>query len=243
MSQELVNYDEILAQLAKKATKTEKPSTSSIGVRAGVLSYNGQPVAGNKLDCIIIASTHANLYYEDAFNPNDIKNPVCYAYSEDPDEVEMVPHPKASKPQSDKCSTCPMNQWSSDPKGGRGKACKNTRRLAIIPANTTAEEVPTAELASLALPVMSVNNYSTYVNKLATLFNRPPLAMITTIGTQPDQKSQFKITFDDKGPVDVSLLKPIIDRQAAALKMLEREYDANVEAKEEETKPKGKSKF
>ena len=73
MSQEIVNYDEILAQLAKKATKTEKPSTSSIGVRAGVLSYNGQPVPGNKLDCIIIASTHANLYYEDAFKERVVR--------------------------------------------------------------------------------------------------------------------------------------------------------------------------
>ena len=242
MSKELANYDEILAQLAKKATKLEKPTSSTIGVRAGVLSHNGQPVGGNKLDGIIIASTHANLYYDEAFNPNDIKNPVCYAYSEDPDEVEMVPHPKSSKPQSGKCATCPMNQWGSDPKGGRGKACKNTRRLAVMVPVSKPEEVPTAEVATMALPVMSVGNWSNYVNKLAALFSRPPLAMVTTIGTQPDQKSQFKITFDDKGPVDISLLQAILDRKDAAMAMLEREYDANVETKEDDA-PKKKSKF
>lgn len=241
MTQELANYDEILAQLAKKATKTEKPSTSSIGIKSGVLSYNGTAVPGNKLECIIIASTHANIYYEDKYNPNDIKNPVCYAYSDDPEEREMVPHPKSSKPQSDKCETCPMNQWGSDPDGGRGKACKNTRRLAIIPAGVTPDEVPTAEVATLALPVMSVKGFSTYVNKLATLFNRPPLAVVTTLGTQPDAKSQFKVTFDDSGMVDVSLLRPLIERQEAALSLLEREYEANTET--QAPAKKGKSKM
>lgn len=30
------------------------------------------------------------------------------------------------------CETCPYNQWFSDPKGGRGKACKEIRRFAIV---------------------------------------------------------------------------------------------------------------
>ena len=242
MANELTNYDEMLAKLAKKATKVEKPTTSAIGVRAGVLNYNGNAVPQNKLECIIIASTHANAYYEDAFNPNDIKSPVCYAYSPDPDEVEMVPHPKSSKPQSDKCETCPMNQWGSDPKGGRGKACKNTRRLAIIPADVTAADVQTAEVATLNLPVMTVSKmWTPYVHKLATLYQRPPLAFKTVIGTKPDPKSQFLITFDDAGPVDAELLGALIAKAESAQPMLEREYEPNAEKSEQ--KPAGKSKF
>jgi len=34
------------------------------------------------------------------------------------------------------CSKCPMNQWSSDPKGGKGKACKQTVLLALSCAGT-----------------------------------------------------------------------------------------------------------
>jgi hypothetical protein len=245
MTTEIANYDEMLAALAKKATKTEKPSSSSIGVRAGVLSYNGTPVPGNKLGAIIIASTHANLLYEGKYDPNNLSNPVCYAYSEDPDEIELKPHPKSSKPQSDKCETCPMNQWGSDPDGGRGKACKNTRRLALVPDGVTPEDLATAEVATLSLPVMSVKNWGNYVNKLATLFGMPPLALKTVVSTQPDQKSQFKITFDDAGPVDKSLIPGLLAKVQTAQQMLEREYEANPEADEEaaEKKPAKKAKF
>lgn len=230
-----VNYDELLAGLAKKATKTEKPSTSSINAKAGMLLYNGTAVPGNKMDVIIIASTHTNLYYEDDYDPNDIKNPVCYAYSEDPDEIEMKPHPKSQKPQALSCATCWANKWESDPKGGRGKACKNTRRLACVPADVAAEDVPSAEIATLSLPVMTVNKqWSPYVHKLSTLYNRPPLAVKTQLGIIPDQKSQFQVTFDDVGAVDVSLLGPIIERREAAISIIEKEYEHNVELSEEE---------
>lgn len=30
------------------------------------------------------------------------------------------------------CATCPFNQWGSDPKGGKGKACKDMRNLFIL---------------------------------------------------------------------------------------------------------------
>lgn len=236
----IANYDEMLAALAKKAVKTEKPSSSTISLKAGMIQYNSQPVPGNKLDCIIIASTHANLYYEGKYDPNNLASPVCYAYSEDPDEVEMVPHPKSSKPQSDKCATCPHNQWGSDPDGGRGKACKNTRRLALVPANVTPEDVGTAEVATMALPVMSTKNWGNYVNKLATLFGLPPLAFVTTVGTQPDAKSQFKVTFDDNGQIDRALLPGLMAKLESVKPMLEREYEANPEPSEEAPKKKGK---
>lgn len=243
-----VNYEELLAGLAKKATKTEKPATSTINAKAGMLMYNQQPCPGNKLDVIIIASTHANLYYEDKYDPNNPTNPVCYAYSEDPDELEMKPHPKSQKPQSETCATCWANKWESDPEGGRGKACKNSRRLACIPADVAPEDVPTAEVASLTLPVTTVNkNWSPYVHKLATLYNRPPLALKTQLGVVPDAKTQFKITFDDVGAVDISVLGPVIEKSKSARELLEREYEHNPELSEEEiaekeAKAKGKGR-
>lgn len=240
-----VNYDEVLAGLAKKATATEKPSTSSINAKAGMLLYNGTAAPGNKMEVIIIASTHTNLYYEDAYDPNDIKNPVCYAYSEDPDVIEMKPHPKSSKPQSETCATCWANQWNTDPKGGKGKACKNTRRLACIPADVEAADIPTAEIATMSLPVMTVSKqWSPYVHKLSALYNRPPLAVKTQLGIIPDVKSQFQVTFDDVGMVDVSLLGALLDRMESVMPLLEREYEANVEVPEGEkpaARQRGKS--
>lgn len=232
MSNEVTNYDEELAKLAKKAVATEKPSTSTVSAKAGVLTYNGQPCAGNKLDCIIIASTHVNLYYDEKWDPNNPKNPVCYAYCEDPDAegAVLAPHPKSSKPQSDTCATCWANQWNSDPNGGKGKACKNSRKLALIPAGVTAEDLKTAEVATLTLPVTTVNKmWSPYVHKLATLYGRPPLGMITKLGTMPDIKTQFKITFDEVGPVANELIGGLIAKAGTCKALLEKEYDPNPE--------------
>lgn len=231
-TKEIANYDEMLAAMAKKATAIEKPTTSNIGTKAGILTYNGTPVPDNKLNCIVIASTHANLYYEGKYDEKNPTNPVCYAYSEDGEN--MAPHPKSSKPQHTDCATCPWNAWESDPEGGRGKACKNTRRLAIIPSDTTAEDMPTAEIATMQLPVTSVKVWAQYVNKLDTLFSRPPLGVYTTIGSVPDRKTTFMLTFLNGPLVDVSLIMPLVKKAEVAQAQLERVYEANPELTEEQ---------
>jgi len=223
MSTEIVNYNEQLAALAKRATEVERPQGSTIGLKAGQLTYQGSAVPGNKLDCIIIASTHANLYYEDAYDPDKLSNPVCFAYAEE--EGDLAPHPESSKPQHDTCKGCPQNEFGSATKG-KGKACKNSRHLVLIPASTTADDVATAEMAVLKLPVTSVKNYGQYVNKCATLYNRPPLGVITTISTQPDPKSQFKVTFQSGDLVDGGMIGPLLGKIESAMQLVERIYDA-----------------
>lgn len=229
---EIANYDEMLAALAKKATAIEKPTTSNIGTRAGILTYNGTPVPDNKLNVIIIASTYANLYYEGEYDEKNPTNPVCYAYSEDGEN--MSPHPKSSKPQSADCASCPWNAWESDPKGGRGKACKNTRRLAMIPADTQLVDLQTAEIATMQLPVTSVKIWAQYVNKISTLFARPPLGVYTTIGSVPDRDTTFKLTFLNGPLVDVSLIMGLVAKADSAQPQLERVYDPNPELTEEQ---------
>lgn len=224
-SKEIANYDEYLAGLAKATTSSEKPSGSSISCKAGVLAYNGEALPDNKLDCIIIASTHTNLFYEGKYDPNNITSPVCFAYS--PDGDDMGPHPKASKPQAESCDICPQNQWGSDPNGGKGKACKNSRSLALIPANTSAEELLTAEMAVLKLPVMSVKNWSMYVQKCSALHNRPFFSMQTQIGTVPDQKSQFRVTFRDGERLPMEMVQGVMSIQEKANDLLEHVYEAS----------------
>lgn len=236
MSTEILDYEALLASMAQEAVKTERPATSSISFKSGMLSYNGQPVQGNKMDCIIIASTHANKLFEGKYDPSNLISPSCYAYS--PDGVNMVPHPTVVEPKHTDCATCPMNAWGSDPNGGKGRACKNTRILALIPASTKPEEIMDAEVAIANIPVTSGQNFSTYVSKVATLFNRPPLGMVTTIGTVPDLKSQFKVTFTNVAPVDNSMLRGLIDKAKTVGLLMERVYEPNTPAPVESTKTK-----
>lgn len=238
MGKEIVNYEELLAGMAAQQATLERPSGSTISTRAGVLSYAGNPCPGNKLDCIIIASVHSNTFYEGAWDPNNLTSPVCFSYSED--GVDMVPHPASAKPQWENCDGCPQNQWGSAGDGKKGKACKNGRVLALIPADTSVEAVPTAEVAILRPPVTSIKNYQTYVQLLAAKFHRPPLGVITTIGTVPDIKSQYKVTFEDVGPLDISMIKPILDRVPSAMETCQKVYDYSEPA---EAAPSGPKKF
>lgn len=233
-TKEVANYDEELAKMAKAATKVETAETSQITCKAGILMYNKEPVKGNALDVIIIASTHANLYYEKEYDPNNPTNPVCYAYSEDPDTKPLQPHPKCQKPQSDFCETCWANKWRSDPKGGKGKACKNSRRLGMIPAGVEVDDIPTAEIATMNLPVTSVAPWGTYVNKLSTLYRRPPLGVITTIGAEPDVKTQFKITYKTGPLISNEYLPNLFAKAKEAMGLLEKAYEWNPEETEEQ---------
>jgi hypothetical protein len=117
----------------------------------------------------------------------------------------MGPSDRAEGKQHDTCEGCPKNEWGSATNGGKGKACRETRRLLVIPADSigSVEAVKAAEVAALRPPVTSLKNYSTYVQTVATTLKRPPLAVISEIAVVPDAKTQFKVTF--------SLIKAIED--------------------------------
>lgn len=226
------NYDEELAARAKAAKKREKPVVGKITTKAGILKLNGEAAPDNKIHGIILASTHANIFYEDGFDEDNPTNPVCWAYAQD--EEELHPHPKATKPQHDgPCATCPQNQWGTAAKG-RGKACSNRRRLAVIPPIEHGDDVKDAEVAVLTLPVTSGREWAKYVDKLEGMYNRPPEGVFTVIGSVPDAKSQFKITFAWEGNVPVGALGPVLRRADSAMELLEQCWEPNPELTEEE---------
>lgn len=237
---EIVDYAEILAGLAKKAKAVEKPSTSTIACKSGILTYNGDPVGDdNAMDVIVIASTHANLFYTEKYDPDNPANPVCYAYGDSEDD--MVPSPNSQAPQSATCKDCKWNQWKSDPEGGKGKACKNSRVLGLVPAGTTLEDLPTAEVATFKLPVTSVKNWGQYVNKIDTLFQRPPLGLITTIKVKRDLKTQFKVLFENGPMVMNDMIMPLIKKSESVLEALRKDYDPNPEPTAEDEEKKAKA--
>jgi hypothetical protein len=234
-SKAVVNYEEMLAKKAQAAAAVEVPALSAIGLQAGIITYLGKEVPDNKLNAIVIASTFANLYYPDKWTEGDSKPPTCYAYADM--EGELRPHPTAPDPQAESCRTCEWNKFGTAD-NGKGKKCKNSRHLALIPANTEADKVATAEIAVMKLPVTSVATWSTYVNGLQAMLKRPPEAVVTEFSTKPDQKSQFKVLIKNVGTVDNSLLEPIWARQQEVKEMLHRTYEPQEEAAPVDTKPK-----
>jgi hypothetical protein len=187
---------ERLAAQAKAAAATERPAVGRISLKSGVMSYGGTAMPGNKTEAVVVASVYRNVFYAGRYDANNIVNPNCFASSES--DKGMAPHSNVAEPEHATCDGCPNNEWGSDPNGGRGKACKQTRRLVLIPGHAVeggAAAVNTAEFAVMDLPVTSVKNYSGYVNALAASAKMPPFAAVAEISVVPDAKTQFKVNF------------------------------------------------
>lgn len=219
----LVRWDEELAKHAKAEAAAETVQAASISLKAGVMTYREQPIAGNKLDCIIIGAMRENQYFPERYDPNNIQPPLCWALSVEPEG--MGPDPDlVTEAQATSCNDCPKFEWGTDPNGGRGKACKEKRRLALLPVSALKDGVLQAEMALLTVPVMSVANWSAYVNKLKAAVDRPAWAVITTVAVVPDPRSQFRITFNMAGMVEESMLGDLLRKKSEAEAMLRAPY-------------------
>lgn len=191
-----------LAQAAKDESAKETPSIQNISFRSGVLSVGGQPIPGNTMTQIVVGTAYERSLYDGPFDPNKIKNPVCFALSIDGEE--MAPHANSLHPQNETCKGCPMDDWGSAGEGRRGKACKEMRRLAVIPADKleSVDDIKNSELAMAKIPVTSVSNWSNYVHKVGAMLNVPFWAVITRMTVKPHIKNQFEVLFDLEDPVD-----------------------------------------
>jgi hypothetical protein len=178
------------AAAAKAAMEQERAGGEWVNARNGQLYYQDNMIAGGKLDVVIVDSIYENVFYGEKYDPDNKQPPQCYAFGRD--EKEMVPHPDAAKPQATKCSECQWNEFETSD-NGKGKACKNTRRLALVAANPR-ETLASNPMAFFKPPVTSVKNWSKYVRELG-VNKAPTFATVTTIGIVPDAKTQFKITF------------------------------------------------
>lgn len=221
----VANYDEELARLAgQSATLTQETGGGRFfSTRAGVLQFDDTPMPGNQACVIVAAWCLENVYYEGAFDPDNRTPPTCFAFCKDPDAKdemgppEIVDKEDVFERQSELCSDCPQNEWGSSEKG-RGKACSNRRRLALLPAGVyksagrnggfelelvdDVDHFTNVEPGFLKIPVMSGKGFDNYVKDVAEQFKRPLFAVYTRVYLTPDPKSQFKVNFELIEPVE-----------------------------------------
>lgn len=227
-----VSWEQELAKDARAVAKLERAMLSQISLRAGVMMLQKMPVPDNKLQCVIVASAFQNRYYTEAFDADTPKNPDCFSLSLD--GKNMVPHDASPNKQSNTCESCEQFKWASAEKG-RGKACKSTRRLVVLPAKSVIEGgARKAEMAMLTVPVTSIKNWAAFVNGAAAEYRRPPWGLLTQIHVVPDPKTQFQVKFEAVGLVDESALGDVHSRIPAAIEFLMAPYDASGDSTEKE---------
>lgn len=253
-SRAVANWDEELAAQAAAAAKTEESTAtgSFFSVKSGVLTFNDAPIANNQMAVVITDSIIENVCYGDDYDSENPRPPICFAFGRTEDE--MRPHQvcvDAGTAVHETCHGCPNNEWGSADKG-KGKACRNIRRLALVPAGTLdkndnytedMDNVGDHENAFMKLPVTSVKGYSAYVKSLAASLKRPPHGVVTHIRVVPDPKNQFKITFEALGKVENNAMGDVMRKHEEAVATIEQPYQAyeEQEAPQRRSKPAAKA--
>jgi len=225
----VADYISELNKLTAQTVETEKPSGMWVSFKGGMLSIGGNVQKGNKAKVVVVHSVFENQLYKDRFDPNNPQSPTCYAIAEN--DEDLKPHKDVVNPVSPEgCAICPNNVWGSDPLGGKGKACKNVRRLALLSADDL-DNLDKAEVAIAKLPVTSVKNWSTYASQIANVLKLPPLAVITEMSVEPDPKTQFQVNFSliDK-ITDGATIQGLLNKRKDVTPIMFSGYDQMQEA-------------
>lgn len=205
-------YDARLAAMAAAATKVESGTGgggSFISMKAGRLSFKQQPFPENKLTCIVLHAVLQKEHYAAKYDPNNPASPDCYAFGLDADD--MAPHEAVDEPYAEACRSCPNNQFGTADTG-KGKACADVRRIALI-SEVDFDNIEGAEIAFCKLAYFSSINWANYVRKITETYNRHFSAFKTVMSVVPDDRSQFRATFEMLEPIeDGEVLGAILDR-------------------------------
>lgn len=237
-STEVLDWQKEMEQQAELAAGAQRASGGGgkfFSIKGGILSYDGTPMPGNQMAVIVLADILENSYYETAYDPDTPASPVCFAFAKHEEALEphsAVDNDPYFKRQHDVCRGCPQNEWGSA-RTGRGKACGNVQRLAMIPAglyqaqgkgrNITyeleqyddPEHFAKAEVAFMKLSVMNVRHYATFVKQVAADLRRPPHGIMVNVFVEPDPKSQFRVGFELIDNVPDEFMSIIMKRHAA----------------------------
>lgn len=129
-----------------------------ISIEGGVwrMVVGGKEVGKNTerhLDVVIARASDANsrTFYEGTYQKGVKTAPSCLSHD------GIRPDPKSTKPQSTLCANCPQNVAGSGQ--GDSRACRFSRRVAVLLAN----DIP-GELYSLSIPAASL--FGNDVNKM-----------------------------------------------------------------------------
>lgn len=112
------------------------------------------------LEGVIVDFVSANVFYKDGFDKDNMGPPDCFAINAEPSL--LVPSINSPDKQADSCARCPNNQWGSGARG-KGKACKNTRVVAFMPADATPDTPPWV----LTVSPTGIKGFDDYIRTLA----------------------------------------------------------------------------
>lgn len=174
-----VNFQE---QLAREASEIAKRIAAPTGDRIrfnsnrSLITPDGNE--GEMLEVVVVDFISTNLFYDGPFDRDSPQPPSCFAIGNEPSM--LIPSQNSPVPQSTSCAACPNNQFGSAP-NGKGKACKNTRLVAVIPVTALDDPSIEAPIWIMSVPPTSLKSFDSYVHTLSAKHKTIPLGVVTEI--------------------------------------------------------------
>lgn len=173
-----VNYVE---QLANEVSNIQQRIAAPAGDRIRMInsSHFALPngTDAETIEGVVVDFVSSNLLFEGAYDKDNPSAPGCFAVG--PEPTTLIPTSNSPNKQAETCAVCPNNQFGS---AGKGKACKNTRLLAIKPLDAEDDSIYV-----LSVPPTSIKSFDGYVHTLAGKHRLPPVGVVTKISLDKNE--------------------------------------------------------
>ena len=157
---------QLQAEIANMSNTIVKPTGQKIKITAGRWALPNGKTSIEPLRVIILGWRWINRYYPGAFDASDIQSPACWAVGEIPDN--LAPNGGEDEQHTD-CASCPQNKFGSS---GKGKACRNGARVALIAADLK------SDIVYFDIAPTTIKSFSETVSKLASTGTHPLQAVV-----------------------------------------------------------------
>lgn len=207
--------DKLRAQAEAMKGRIGSVSGISISTKGKKFAFPDGTKTGDPVELVIVDFMSVNSFYDTDYDEKNPSPPACFAIGEDPNN--LVPSNNSPAKQCDTCKGCPMNEFGSK---GEGKACSNTRLLAVLPPDAT-DETP---IWTLRVSATGLKGFDGFVRAVSSSFQLPPVGVVATVSFD-DDKAYPLLRFSDPKPNDN--LAVHYARMDEARKILESEPDVS----------------
>lgn len=150
-----------------------------------IMKEDDEDEVATSLEVVIVKANPqlSKVYYDGGYVEGSDEKPKCYSHD------GVTPAGDAVARQADTCAMCPHNAWGSriSENGSKGKACSDSRRIAVCPAGELGRPM------LLRIPAATLKDLAGYAQML-TQRDAPYQAVVTKIGFDPTV-AHPKLTF------------------------------------------------
>lgn len=237
----IANWDQTLEKYATDdKARTVSSEGNMLSIRGGSFKYQGQDI-GDSIKVIILDFTHVKQWFDRPFDEDNPSTPACAAMSYDGKNIAPFEDSPKVQTESGFCMECWANEFGSADVG-RAKACKDTRRVALIDASGDVED---EDIAILNIPPTSLKKFDGYISGLSRIGKgRPCFSVVTQLDFDADEDYPVIIPSmvqPVEEVLDKAQLSALLKRREQATEILSKPpFDFSQYEEPPQRKPRGK---